>query len=201
MLLLSRASGDNFLLFIAILLPTLLGGCGFTVTPPPSPANPVPLFLLDHGRHASLVLPADEGMVRYSYGDWEWYAMSRTGAIEGSRALVGPNPAALSRKVLSVSPTEQVLRQALPMVIEHAFLIPVEAKNAARLRERLENLFFENRETLHHNPAYGIDFVKHPDPYSLNHNSNTVVAGWLRELGAEVRGSGPFSDWKILQDH
>ena len=187
-------------LLISLLLPALLGACGFTVIPPPSPANPVPVFLLDHGRHASLVLPEDQGMVRYSYGDWDWYAMRRTGAIEGSRALVGPNPGGLSRKVLAVSPTEDALRRALPMTVENIFRMRVEAGNAARLRERLEAIFSANRETLHHNPDYGIDFVRHPEPYSLSNNSNTVVAGWLRELGAEVRGRGPLSDWKILQD-
>ena len=159
---------------------------------PPSPANPAPVFLLDHGGHASLVLPADEGMVRYSYGDWEWYALGRTGAAEGSRALIGPNPAGLSRKVLFASPTEEAIRRTLPIATEHIFLIQAEAESVARLRSRLETIFLENRQTLHHNPAFDIDFVRHPEPYSLSHNSNTVVAGWLRELGAEVRGSGPF---------
>lgn len=192
-----RNSGGGAFLFATLLLLALSGGCGFTVIPPPSPAHPAPVFLLDHGGHASLVLPADEGMVRYSYGDWEWYALGRTGAVEGSRALIGPNPAGLSRKVLSVSPTEEAVRRALPVETEHIFLILAEVESVARLRDRLEAIFLENLQTLHHNPDLGIDFVRHPEPYSLSHNSNTVVAGWLRELGAEVRGGGPFSDWTI----
>ena len=199
MFLPGNSSGRAFL-FATLLLPAISCGCGFTVIPPSSPANPAPVFLLDHGEHASLVLPADEGMVRYSYGDWEWYALGRTGAAEGSRALIGPTPAGLSRKVLSVSPTEDAIRRALPIETEHIFLILAEMKNVVRLRDRLEAIFLENRQTLHHNPDLGIDFVRHPEPYSLSHNSNTVVAGWLRELGAEVRGSGPFSSWTIQRD-
>lgn len=186
-------------LFAHLLLLAISCGCGFTVTPPPSPADPVPVFLLDHGWHASLVLPADEGMVRYSYGDWQWYALGRTGAAEGSRALIGPSPAGLSRKVLFASPTEDGIRRTLPIATEHIFLIRVEAERALRLRGRLEGIFWQNRRTLQHNVALGIDFVRHPQPYSLRHNSNEVVATWLRELGAEVRGSGPFSSWSIDQ--
>lgn len=192
-----RPLAGSLVLHCTLLLLALSGGCGFTVVPPPSPEHPVPVFLLDHGGHASLVLPAEGGMIRYSYGDWQWYALGRTGPAEGSRALIGPNPAGLSRKMLAFSPTEEALRRALPLAVDEVFLIPVEAENAARLQGRLEVIFRENRETLHHNEALGIDFVRHPEPYSLSHNSNTVVAGWLRELGAEVRGGGPFSSWTI----
>ena len=196
-----RNSGGSAVLFATLFLLTLLpSGCGFTVIPPPLPVHPAPVFLLDHGGHASLVLPADEGLIRYSYGDWEWYALGRTGAAEGSRALIGPNPAGLSRKVLQALPTEESIRRALTIETEHIFLILAEVENVARLRDRLEAIFLENRQTLHHNPDLGIDFVRHPEPYSLSHNSNTVVAGWLRELGAEVRGSGPFSSWTIQRD-
>lgn len=191
---------STIILLVTVLLLTMLYGCGFTVIPPPLPADPAPVFLLDHGGHASLVLPAEEGLVRYSYGDWEWYALGRTGPAEGIRALIGPNPAGLSRKMLSVSPTAEAIRRALPVSIENIHLISAEVAEVSRLRSRLEAIFVENRGTLHHNPTFGLDFVRHPEPYSLGHNSNTVVAGWLRELGADVRGSGPFSDWKIQRE-
>ena len=54
---------------IVFLMPPL--ACTSTIIPPTEVDDPVRVVLLDHGRHASLVLPrADRGMVRYTYGDW-----------------------------------------------------------------------------------------------------------------------------------
>jgi len=59
----------------------ILGGCTTTtIVPPPSPQAPATVLLLDHGLHASLVLPDETGRaVRYSYGDWDYYALGETG--------------------------------------------------------------------------------------------------------------------------
>ena len=52
-----------------LLLVVLLGGCTTTVVVPPAPEQPRAVFLLDHGRHATLVLEtAEGGLVRYAYG-------------------------------------------------------------------------------------------------------------------------------------
>lgn len=195
------ASSGAIFLAALLLSAVFLSACGFTVIPPPSPSNPAPVFLLDHGGHASLVLPADNGMVRYSYGDWNWYVLRRTGVTEGSRALFRSTPAGLSRKILSASPTAESVQRTLGIEIENIFLISADVERIARLRDRLDDIFDQNRQSLHHDPTFDLDFVRHPEPYSLGHNSNTVVAEWLRELGAEVRGGGPFSRWTIKEPH
>ncbi len=179
----------------------MIAGCGFTVHPPSRPDDPAPVFLLDHGRHSSLVLPmSTDKMVRYSYGDWDWYALRQTGLAQGSRTLFSPSPAALGRKKLRISPSEEEVRLSVPVAIENVFLISAEYQNVTRLRNKLEKIFEENQHTLLHNPAFDLDFVRHPAPYTLNNNSNTMVAKWLRELGADVLGNGPFSRWKIKEN-
>ena len=77
-----------------------LSGCGATVYPPPGVAAPSQVGVLDHGQHSSLILQIPDGMVRYSYGDWKWYAFRQTGPTEGTSALFWPSQAALGRKEL-----------------------------------------------------------------------------------------------------
>src|SRR5688572_33154323 len=81
-----------------VLVPLLvmLAGCSTTVVTPAAPLEPVTAFLLDHGSTSSLVMPtADGNMVRYVYGDWNWYALRNTGIIDGLRALLGPSQGTL----------------------------------------------------------------------------------------------------------
>jgi hypothetical protein len=86
---------------LGALLALCLSGCTTVVVPPARVAEPARVALLDHGRHASLVLKtAESGMVRYAYGDWDWYAQGTTGAIEGSAAVLWPTRAALGRRRL-----------------------------------------------------------------------------------------------------
>jgi hypothetical protein len=176
-----------------------LAGCGYTLIPPALLSNPTQVFLLDHGRHSSLVLQTDNEIIRYSYGDWDWYALNLRGFRSASRALLLSSPAALGRQKLYSAPMEESVRRAVPVNIEDIFSIMVERDRVNHLNTRLEHFFAENREQIHHNPSYGVDFVPHPVPYSLSHNSNKVVAQWLRELGVEVRGGGPFSRWRLTE--
>ena len=56
---------------VILLLMATLSGCGTTlIVPPDKPRDPAPVFVLDHGRHTSLVLSAANGTLhRYAYGD------------------------------------------------------------------------------------------------------------------------------------
>ena len=65
------------------LLAATLTGCVTVVRPPAAPADPVEVYLLDHGRTPSLVLPGgDGGSTRWAYGDWRWYALGEHGLRE-----------------------------------------------------------------------------------------------------------------------
>jgi hypothetical protein len=41
--------------------------------------------------------------------------------------------------------------------------------------------------------VYDLAFVPHPDPDTISHNSNRVVAGWLEQLGCRVEGPVLFA--------
>lgn len=181
----------------AALLSLAACACTNTVVPPPAPAQPAAAFLLDHGRHSSLVLERPDGITRYSYGHWAYYARNRTGALRASGTLFGANAAGLGRRHLP-GPAEMTnVHRRIRVPIEHAWRIEVPAAAVDRLAGRLDRLFVEQAASRIDNPLYDLEFVRHPDPYRTSHNSNHVTGAWLRELGCRVDTGTPFSVWHV----
>jgi hypothetical protein len=175
----------------------ITAACTHTVVAPSAPARPVSAFLLDHGHHATLVVEHDRGLTRYSYGHWTYYAELQTGPARASGAILGSDQAGLGRRQIAPPPGIQGIRRQIPVITEAAWRIEVDAEAAERLVERLETIFRTGRDTLVHNRLYELDFVHHPDDYSLGHNSNHVAGEWLRALGCEVDMRGPLSAWRV----
>lgn len=176
-----------------------LAACTNRIIPPSMPQKPGAVFVLDHGRHTTLVLPAaDRGIVRYAYGDWQYYAQRKTGLRETSLAAVWPTTAALGRRELRAPATVGDVRAAVQVGIEHLYEVIVDARAISRLRATLDALFQARRETWLYNAAYDLEFVPHPEAYTLVHNSNRVVAHWLQALGCRVRGLLLFSRWQVV---
>lgn len=183
---------------ISAALAALLGtACTHTVVPPREPQRPVAAFLLDHGRHASLVLERADGMTRYAWGDWDYYALNRTGPLQASGTLLGANRAGLGRKHLQGPAERAYVRHQVAVPIEALWQIDVPAERARRLHERLDRRFRDGRATLTANRLYDLEFVHAATPYNVTSNSNHRVGAWLRELGCEVRMAGPFSSWRV----
>lgn len=185
--------------FIAASSIGVLAGCAATtIVPPAAPSDPVPVFILDHGRHTTLVLPHPQGMARYAYGDWAWYAQVDTGVVEASRALLWPSPAAFGRRLLNGPPTAAAVRREVRVGIEHLHAVTVEAQRAEALRKELDARFFAGEGRRFENRAYDLTFVPDPQRYTVWRNSNHKVAEWLRQLGCSIRG-GPFwAHWRVL---
>jgi len=178
--------------------PLLLAGCATVVVAPAAPEEPVAVFLLDHGGHASLVLPAGEhGLVRYAYGDFRWYALNQTGPGTGIAALIGGTPAALGRGKLKGPAEVPAVRAQVREGTEQVYELRVARAASERLRAELDGLFAANRATLVYSATYDLEFVRHPTPYSAEHNSNLVMAGWLEALGCEVEGAGLITNWRV----
>jgi hypothetical protein len=180
----------------------ILAACATTyiVAPPPlvSTAARAPVAVLDHGRHSSLVIGLPDGrMVRYSYGNWRWYAEGKTGVAEGYTALFRESPAALGRRVLTGPLTAEALRQQVRVVIEDTLLLDVDAAAAQRLVDKLDSIAEAGRAHMLTNENVDLDFFPHPEPYSEAHSSNRVLSGWLREMGVDVEGDGLIADWKL----
>lgn len=191
----------------ALLPPLLLGSvlgllaaplaCTATVYPPADPSQPTAIFLLDHGRTPSLVLPVEGGgMVRYAYGDWNYYAMGKRGFLDSVLALFWPTQGTLGRLEMHGPVAAESIRDQLGVGIENLYEIRVPRAEVDRLREDLDELFRKNTDTLVYSASAEFYFVHHPERYTYFHNSNHVIADWLERLGAEVTGPTFYSTWE-----
>lgn len=184
-------SGVRFWRVVVLLLLLLAGpGCTYRISPPTALEDPVEVHVARHGRTSSLVLPGEDGHAAYSYGDWRWYAESRTNPCTGLAALLVPTRAALGRREIEGELSARPRPGALNA--DEVLTVRVERFEAERLRSRLDARFAEMEGELHENPVRNAGFVPAESSYWLGNQSSSVVAGWLRELGCEVRG------WALL---
>ncbi len=185
--------------FLAVTVALLLCACTTTIVPPASLDRPESVFVLDHGRHSSLVLPHPDGFVRYAYGDWGWYAEVETGTTEASRAVLLPSLAGLGRSLTGGAATASEVRAGLRVGIQEIHEVQVETHRVATLRSSLEGLYRDNYPSRKYNSVYDLAFVEHPEPYAFWNNSNHKVAEWLRQLGCAIEGSAFWAWWQVMQ--
>lgn len=192
---LRRASG----VLLLFCLSALLTGCGNRLYAP-APENPVRIYMIDHGRHPSLVLPhEDSGWIRYAHGEWRWYAQLDQGVWRGVQALFWPTRAAIGRQRLPSAPGQPGTSAAIPEGFHNSLPLEVEAGRVRALREQLDS-HFQDAEVSVYQPAFNLDFVPYPHPYWFGRGSNRTMAVWLEQLGVEVRGPALFSCWRLAED-
>ena len=177
----------------------MLGGCVTTIIPPAEPLQPTAVFVVDHGRTASLVIPrADGSMLRYAYGDWNYYALGKTDLAHGIAALLWPTQGALGRAELEGPVTLPSVRRQVSS-IEYVHPVSVAEARVRAFEQDMEELYRSALDTQVHNTAYGLSFVHHPKPYTYFGNSNHAVAEWLRTLGCTTRGLAFHSRWRVQE--
>jgi hypothetical protein len=113
--------------------------------------------------------------------------------------MLWPTQAALGRRRLAGFPSPDSVAREVRIGVEETIFLDVEADAARALIDQLDGLFFENISTRIFNELYDLEFVHHPEPYSLQHNSNHMVARWLEELGCRIEGSATLSRWQLGQ--
>ncbi len=193
-----RRRGVLLLIFPLLLL---MVGCANMLIPPSEPKNAVEVFLVDHGRHASLVLPDGEGGgVRYTWGEWRWYGLNEAGALRGLQALLWPTQSALGRHAFSKWRSPRGLHTLIPEGHVEVFELEVAQQRSDALRERLDAEFRANEEQAVYNRRYNLTFVPLNGHYWLPRQSNQVMLEWLRELGLTVRGFGIYSNWRLAEN-
>ena len=191
-----RASRRRWWLLLPLLpvVALLFAGCQRWVEPPAAVSDPVSVFLVDYGRHASLALPADEGLVEWSWGDWNWFALDRTGLGTGFQALFASPRSTLSRRALS--PVESADALAARLSASKVLPIEVERARAATLLETLEARWQTHAHEAVQD-ASGRVFVPDDARYGLFNNSVHEVSRWLEALGAQVTGSGLTANFRL----
>lgn len=137
-------------------------------------------------------------MVRYAYGDLRYYATRDTSLGSGAAALFLPTPATLGRGELSGPATKESVEAQLLVVVEVIYRLEVKSERAESLIAELDQLHLLGEQEHINVPAYGLVFAPHPTSYYFAHNSSTVIAGWLRDLGVIVLGWGLLASWGLL---
>lgn len=179
------------LLIASALLPTF-------ITSPANPTDARAVFLMDHGTHSSLAIETAEGeLLRYSYGDFRYYATRDTSLAAGAAALLWPTKATLGRGELSGPASEISLRSQLVVVVASIYSLEVAGEKADQLIAKLDAIYLEGANELVEVPEYGLIFAPHPIDYFLTSNSSTMIGAWLRELGVEVFGWALVSSWSL----
>jgi len=118
-----------------------LYGCGATVSVPPV-ENGLGAALVDHGRHASLVLETeDRSMIRYAYGDWRYYALAKQATAEASRAALLPTIAGLGRRQWPGSLDRLRVAERLREGAEEIYVFQVNRRNAVDLITHLDSIY------------------------------------------------------------
>lgn len=169
------------------------------IDPPAAAADPVDVFVIDYGLHASLAVPAaGVGLVEWSWGDWNWFALEHNGFGDGLRALFASSRSTLSRRVLGPATTADELARRVGA--DEVLVLTVERGRASALRRELDARWFRRRtEAVTHRS--GRAFVPDDDAeYRLFNNSIHEVARWLEALGAEVSGTSVIANFKLREE-
>ena len=171
-------------------------GCAMTVRPPEAPDDAVHVVLVDYGRHSSLILPRrGGGSVEYAYGEWNWYALMKDRWHHAFATMLWPTQGTLGRRYFEDVPESPKVSDR-PYSEEH-FLIAVERARARALLDRLNDRFDRHIESRLYNRLYRLEFVHDDESYCGFDNCNHAVAGWLEDLGCEVKGCRFFSDFRM----
>ncbi len=181
------------------LLALLLTGCGAKIVGPAEvEGDKRKVYLLEHGRHSSLlVTAADQTRLRYAYADWAWYVDDEAGLRTGFRAMLRQSRAALGRQRLPAEQPGERLASVVGVGIQEAHIFEVEASRVDALIDSLEALFLAHADEPYYSASRNLTFVEHPEPYTFSKNSNHRVADWLREVGVKVDGNPAVGRWQV----
>ncbi|MDQ2068622.1 hypothetical protein [Natronospira bacteriovora] len=183
----------------AILLGSLTTGCAGVITAPPAPNDKAAeIYLLYHSPHTSLAIPRESGgMVRYKYCDWRWCVQGRRHLPSGTAALLWPTQSGLGRGEHPEVNSKDDLDKLAPEGITRLYPLKADAEKARALKQRLDALFSQAEAQATHNEEFAMTFVPHARGYWLAHQSNLLIAQWLREMGFQVRSYPLLLAWRI----
>ena len=173
-----------------------LTACALRVTPPVELEAACTIFIADHGRHSSLLLPRENGRIaEFAYGEWEWFALGNDQWYRVGPALLWPTVGTLGTREFDGPAEIDIICKQIPAQRIHE--LRVEQDAAAALLARLDQRVSAGADEKVLNSELAMTFVPHADRYCLFRECNSVVAGWLRELGCGVTGSPLSADFIV----
>jgi hypothetical protein len=180
---------------LALLL--ALAGCTTTIVPPRKPAAPVPVYVVDHGRHSSLLFSRDDPrqMTEYTYGEWGWFAQNDTGCARSVPTLFWPTQGTLGRRTLSLKSDDASVRARFKDELVYPVLV-ARSKRDALLR-KLDAEFQARIDTRYYQPAFETEFVYADDNFHAFNNCNHATRQWLRELGCSTKWGGVWAKFRL----
>jgi len=165
----------------------------------------VDVFVADHGIHTSLILPRSDGtIVQYAYSRFSWAALDQDQWYRSLDALIVPGDGAIGvREFPGPATRENVLHQCevagIYPVVHELYLVTVSEERCRHLLANLDLRWQSHQDTAIDNPRRGLKFTRDPARYSLGHNCNHEVAGWLRELGCKVDGAAMTAEIRVRE--
>jgi len=187
------------IILVFLITVILLGsvGCQTTIVPPSDLHDPTSVFVIDYGRHCSLILPREEQsmLIEYAYGDWNWFALDKSTGLAVLPTLFWPSRGALGRWPWNLEPDLEVLRWHI--VCEQVLEITVESDRVTELLAQLDARYETHIDTMLYQPVYRLKFVHDDASYCVLHNCNHALADWLRRLDCKVYGFAMFADFRV----
>lgn len=191
------------LLALALLLVAGTAGCVNRIRPPKNVADPVIVYVADHGKHSSLllpdgdVLPAADGYVQYGFGDWVAFVENDNSMRSYLRAAFISARSALGREVHETTDPAQLRRRVAARRLEP---VTVERSAANALRTDLERHWHARAAQAVDNRNVRMILVPYHGPnarYSLWNHCNHTTARWLRRLDCTVWRMAMFSSFRV----
>lgn len=177
-------------------------GCTNLVHPPREVNDPVTVYVADHGKHSSLLLPGRGdvvagGYVQYAYGDWRAFVENDNSWRSYLRAAFVSRKSALGRRVHHESDPAKLRRRIAALRLES---VTVERAAADSLRRELEAAWHSRAAEAVDNPLVRLTLVPYEGPnwrYSLLNHCNHTTARWLRRLGCGVWRPAMVSHFRV----
>lgn len=180
----------------------LLTACAGLITPSEPLDDPVEVYLLEHAPHTTLVLPTDQGgLVRFKYCDWRWCVEEKRSFPSGAAALLWPTASGIGRGQRDDVSSAQDLGKLAPDGIARYHTIMAEREKVISLIQQLNRPFENHEGDFFRNESTGLDFAPYSRGYWLAHQSNLVVAKWLREIGLDVHTYVLLTRWRVKSEH
>lgn len=176
-----------------------LVGCTTTIVPPRSPDSPVPVYVVDHGRHSSLLFSQIDParMIEYTYGEWAWFAQNEAGSARFAPTLFWPTQGTLGRRSISIEADVATVRARFKNELVYPVFVS-RAKRDALLR-KLDVEFHARIDTRFYQPAFETEFVHSDEDFHAFNNCNHATRAWLRELGCEARWGGVWAKFRLAE--